>query len=39
MTESEQRRFAVVLEVISGKLNLVLEGHEARISTLERKVA
>ena len=29
MTESEQRRFEVILEDISGKFGLVLEGHEA----------
>ncbi len=29
MTESEQQRFEVMLEDINGKLNLVLEGHDA----------
>jgi len=29
MTESEQRHFEVILEDISGKFSLVLEGHDA----------
>lgn len=29
MTESERRHFEVILEDISGKFSLVLEGHDA----------
>lgn len=36
MTESEQRHFEVLLEDISGKLNLVLEGHETLDGKIER---
>jgi len=36
MTESEQRHFEVLLEEISGKVNLVLEGHEALDGKIDR---
>jgi len=36
MTESEKRHLNVILEGISGKLNLVLEGHEALDEKIER---
>jgi len=36
MTESEKRHLNVILEEMSGKLNLVLEGHAALDGKIER---